>query len=189
MIYEPAEDSELLLECALKEVRRSDKVIEIGVGSGFVSEKLMNKCSLLIATDVSPFAVKEAKKKGIEVVRTDLVKGIKKRFSLVLFNPPYLELEEEFKRGDWIDKAIDGGKGGIEVICRFLDFLDELLEVGGRAILIVSSINTPHVFEEIGKRGFNYEVVGRKKLFFEELLALKITLSHHSENKHAGAGI
>jgi len=173
MIYEPAEDSELLLEVALKEIREDDEVIEIGVGSGFVSEKLIKKCKFLVATDISPYAVKESKKRGIEVVRTDLAKGIKKKFSLVLFNPPYLELDDELKMNDWIDKAIDGGKNGIEVMLRFLDCLNDLLDEDGRAILIVSSFNS-RVFEEIKKRRYVYSIIGRKKLFFEELLAVKI---------------
>jgi len=174
MIYEPAEDSELLLEAALEEIKEDDEVVEIGVGSGFVSEKLIDKCHFLLATDISPYAVKEAKKKGIEVIRTDLAKGIKKKFSLVLFNPPYLELEEELKFDDWLDKAINGGKNGVEVICRFLDSLAEILSKDGRAILIVSSINIPHIFDEIEKRGYRYSVIKRKKLFFEELFALKV---------------
>lgn len=42
-VYEPSEDSELLLEAALDEIGGEDEVIEIGVGSGFVSEKLKIK--------------------------------------------------------------------------------------------------------------------------------------------------
>ncbi|RLI72980.1 protein methyltransferase, partial [Archaeoglobales archaeon] len=162
------------LEAALDEICEEDEVIEIGVGSGFVSEKLKDKCKFLVATDISPYAVREAKKKGIEVIRTDLARGIKKRFSLVLFNPPYLELEEELKTGDWVDKAIDGGEKGVEIICRFLDYLDSLLNGKGKAILIVSSVNVPYVFDEIKKRGFRYEIVRQRRLFFEELFALKI---------------
>ena len=174
MIYEPAEDSELLLNAALKEIRRDDAVIEIGVGSGFVSERLKDKCGFLLATDISPYAVKEAKKRGIEVVRTDLAKGIKKKFSLVLFNPPYLELEEDLKYNDWLDKAIDGGREGVEVMCKFLDCLSDILTDSGRAILVVSSFNVPRIFDEINARGFNYSLIDRKKLFFEELYAVKI---------------
>ncbi len=176
MIYEPAEDSELLLETALREVRGGDYVIEIGAGSGFVAEKLLKKCRLLVVTDISPFAVKELKKRGLEVLRTDLAKGVKKIFTLVLFNPPYLELEEELKRGKLEDVAIDGGKGGLEVICRFLDSLREVMVEDGRAILIFSSLNAPRIFEEVLSRGFRYEIAGEKKLFFEKIFAMKIFL-------------
>ena len=174
-VYPPQEDSELLLETSLKEIEEDDEVLEVGVGSGYVSEKLKDKCRFLLATDISPFAVRVAKKKGLNVIRTDLVKGIKKKFTLILFNPPYLELSEEEKLGDWIEKAIDGGKHGIEVIVRFLDEVKDVLAENGRIILIVSSFNTPYVFKEIEKRGFKYEVAGTRRLFFEELYALKLT--------------
>ncbi|WP_457549678.1 HemK2/MTQ2 family protein methyltransferase [Archaeoglobus sp.] len=173
-VYPPAEDSELLLEVALREVKPKDEVLEIGVGSGFVAERLKEKCRFLLATDINPFACMMAKEKGIDVVRTDLVKGIRKGFTLILFNPPYLELDENEKRGDWLEKAIDGGKGGIEVVCRFLDFVRDVLDEKGRIILIVSSFNVPHVFEEIEKRGFRWKILAKRYLFFEELYALKL---------------
>ncbi|HIP25445.1 MAG TPA: methyltransferase domain-containing protein [Archaeoglobus profundus] len=174
-VYPPQEDSELLLETALMEIKKDDEVLEVGVGSGYVSEKLKDKCKFLLATDISPYAVKEAKKKGLNVVRTDLVKGIRKKFTLILFNPPYLELDENEKTGDWIEKAIDGGKHGIEVMVRFLDEAKEVLADNGRIILIVSSINIPRIFEEIKKRDFKFNIIKKRKLFFEELYALKLT--------------
>ena len=175
IVYPPAEDSELLLECALKEVKENDEVLEVGVGSGYVSERLKSMCRFLLATDINPFACKFARDKGIEVIRTDLVKGIRKKFTLILFNPPYLELDEYERVGDWLEKAIDGGKHGIEVMCRFLDEVKEVLdEKIGRIIMIVSSFNIPKIFEEIERRGFEWEVVGRRYLFFEELYALRI---------------
>ncbi len=188
-VYPPSEDSELLAEVALNEVKSDDEVLEVGVGSGFVSSKIKDKCKLLIATDISPFAVAESKRKNIEVIRTDLTKGLKKKFTLILFNPPYLELSECEKTGDWIEKAIDGGKHGIEVIKRFLDEVREVLdEEHGRIILIISSFNIPFVFREIEKRGFMYEILGNKKLFFEEIFALKIYLKRNT-GKAAGDGV
>ncbi|MEM0351316.1 MAG: methyltransferase [Archaeoglobaceae archaeon] len=175
MIYEPAEDSELLLKVALKEVKKDDTVIEVGAGSGYVAEKLLGKCSFLLTTDISPFAVRELRKKGLNVVRTDIAMGVKKKFSLVLFNPPYLELEEELKRDFWQDCAIHGGKGGMEVMCKFLDLLRDFMTDDGRAILIASSQNHG-IFDEIRKRGFVFEIVGEEKLFFEKIYAIKISL-------------
>jgi len=176
-VYPPQEDSELLLEVALKEVKPDDDVLEVGVGSGYVAEKLKDRCRFLLTTDISPYAVREAKKKGLNVIRTDLTKGIKKKFTLILFNPPYLELSDKEKRGDWLEKALDGGKHGIEVMVRFLDEVRDVLADHGRIILIVSSYNVPHIFEEIKKRGFEFEVVAERSLFFEDLYALKIASS------------
>lgn len=174
MIYEPAEDSELLLEAALKEIKPEDEVIEIGAGSGFVAERLKKKCRYILTTDISPYAARELRRKGLDVVMTDIARGIRKRFSLALFNPPYVELEDELKRGDWLDVAIDGGRKGIEVIRKFLDSLDEIMDDGGRAILIASSQNEPEVFDLIRDKGMEYEIIGEKEVFFERLYAIKI---------------
>ena len=177
MIYEPAEDSELLLEAALKEVRPEDEVIEIGAGSGFVAERIAGKCRWVVVTDISPYAVKVLREKGLDAVRTDIARGIRKKFTLVLFNPPYLELEDEVRREDWLDVAIDGGKGGVEVISRFLDSLPEIMDENGRAILIVSSQNEPQIYKLLEEKKISYEVVGKKELFFETLYALKLRAS------------
>jgi release factor glutamine methyltransferase len=172
-VYPPSEDSELLLEVALQELKKDDDVLEVGVGSGFVSSKLVGKCRLVIGTDISPHAVQKAKKSGVEVIRTNLVKGICKKFTLVLFNPPYLELEDFEKNGDWLEKAIDGGEKGVEIISEFLDEIIDLVGEEGRIILILSSNNLPHILEKIEKN-FYSKVIKHKKLFFEELLALRL---------------
>jgi len=172
-VYPPAEDSELLLEVAAEEVRGNDEVLEIGVGSGFVSSRLIGRCKLVIGTDISPHAVREAKSKGVEVIRTYLARGIKRKFSLILFNPPYLELDDLEKRGDWLEKAIDGGRYGVEVISRFIDEAGDFVRDDGRIILIVSSHNLPFIKEKLKSR-FYFRIAGRKKVFFEEILALRL---------------
>jgi len=173
-VYEPHEDSELLLECALSEVKENDAVLEIGGGSGFVSYFLMDKCKFLVSTDINPQAVKCMKKLGIEAVRTDLAEGIKGKFSLVLFNPPYLELHEEERKGDWIEKALDGGKHGSEITIRFLREIRENLDCDGRILLIATSQNLDHIRREMERLNYSFEIIGEKKLFFEELYCLKI---------------
>lgn len=175
-IYPPSEDSELLLEAALKEVRPEDDVLEVGVGSGFVSSQLMDKCKFLLGTDISPAAVKEARKKGIEVLRTRFSQGIDKRFSLILFNPPYLELKDKEKRNDWIERAIDGGKHGVEVTSRFLSEVKGVMKEDGRIILITSSTSFPFIESEIKYYGFVFQNLLKKRVFFEELYALRLQL-------------
>ncbi len=187
-IYPPSEDSELLLEAALQEVRMEDDVLEVGVGSGFVSSQLLDECRFLLGTDISPLAVRVARKKGVEVIRTQFAQCIEKKFNLILFNPPYLELEErekgeegdkgenESKGEDWMRKAIDGGKDGTEITSRFLSEVGDVLAPEGRIILIISSTNFPHIEKEIENCGFVYETLLKKRVFFEELYALKLRL-------------
>jgi release factor glutamine methyltransferase len=173
-VYPPGEDSQLLLEVALMEIKDDDEVLEVGTGSGYVAACLKGHCREIVTTDISPLAVKSAKREGLEVIRTDLFTGICRKFSLILFNPPYLELEDWEKRGDWLEKAIDGGKGGIEVLTRFITGLRQVMSNKGRAIVIVSSHTSDKVFRVIREEGFDYRIMARKKLFFEELYAVRI---------------
>lgn len=181
-VYPPSEDSELLLEAALQEVSVEDDVLEVGVGSGFVSSQLLGKCRSLVGTDISPPALNVASKKGVDVVRTQFAWGIKKKFSIILFNPPYLELEEREKEEtggkgeDWMRKAIDGGKHGMEITSRFLSEVEDVMTSEGRIILIITSNNFPYIEEEMDNRGFVYEILLKKRVFFEELYALKLHL-------------
>jgi release factor glutamine methyltransferase len=175
MIYPVSDDTELLLQAAIEEIREEDIVLEVGTGSGYVADKLRDKCRFMVVSDISPYAVARAKELGLNTVRADLLACFKKKFTLILFNPPYLELEEFERRGDWIEKALDGGKKGVEVMKKFIDQLDTALKEDGRAILIHSSINLPEIHMIIEKKGFVFEELKSKKLFFERLYALKIT--------------
>ena len=83
-VYQPAEDTRLLQRAALAEARPG--TMEIGCGSGFVSQELARKVARLIATDINPHAVRTARARGIEVVRADLFQGIKGKFDLILFD-------------------------------------------------------------------------------------------------------
>jgi release factor glutamine methyltransferase len=173
-VYPVAEDTELLLEASLGEVRKEDFVLEIGTGSGYVAKKISEKCRFVVASDINPFAVKKARELGLNVVRADLLGAFKRKFSLVLFNPPYLELEEFEKKGDWLEKAIDGGDKGLEIIRRFIGELDGVLMKEGRAILVHSSFNLPDIYDLIGEKGYRFQLLKEKKLFFEKLYAIKI---------------
>ena len=174
-VYPPSEDSELLLEVARREVRKDDVVLEVGTGSGFVAKGLRGLCRTIVATDISPHAVKAARDEGIDVVRTDLFSGLKRVFTLVLFNPPYLELEERERLGNWMDLALDGGRGGVEVALRFVERLNEVMLPEGRAVIILSSLSDLKAFLDFCSFRYNVEIAGKRKLFFEELYAFRLT--------------
>ena len=58
----------------------------------------------------------------------------------------------------------------------FLKQAKERLEKSGRIILISTSHNFERLKEEIKRLGYKFEVVRKRKLFFEELYALKIQI-------------
>ncbi len=173
-VYEPAEDSFLMIEAALREVKRSDIILEIGTGSGIVS-MFIKDIAQLIATDISPQAVKCAKLNGIDVIRTDLFEGInvnvKGKFDLIVFNPPYLPSEDQKTDRDvlW-----DGGPSGREIINRFLEQVKNYLTDEGRILLLVSSLTgIEQIIDKMKSLDFVVDEIMSEKHFFERLVVLR----------------
>jgi len=170
-VYKPAEDSFLMVEAVLKELHPSDRVLEIGAGSGIVSA-FIKEHAHVVATDISPYAVKCTKLNGIDVIRTDLFNGIRGKFDLIVFNPPYLPSEK--KIGDWLDFAWDGGEDGRETINRFLGQVKEHLTENGRFLLLASSLSgVESIMEKMTSLGLIAEELLSERYFFEQLVVLR----------------
>jgi release factor glutamine methyltransferase len=180
-VYQPAEDTYLLQRAALAEAKAEDLVLEIGCGSGFISQELTLRVARLIATDINPHAVRTANARGIEVIRADLFRGIKGRFDLILFNPPYLPTPKEERTGQWIDYALDGGESGRQTIDRFLGDLAGHMRPAGRALLLISSLTgLSEVRRTAAAAGLTAEVVAGERCFFERLYVLRLGIMHSS---------
>jgi release factor glutamine methyltransferase len=139
-VYPVEEDTLLLRDAAVSEVRPSDRVLEIGTGSGFIAASLVGSAMYVVGVDINPHAVRVAHACGIEVVQSDLFSGFRRAFDLVVFNPPYLPTTPDDRIDDWLELALDGGPDGRRTIARFIDGLGSVLARGGRALLLVSSI-------------------------------------------------
>jgi release factor glutamine methyltransferase len=179
VVYQPAEDTYLLLKVSMAEARGSDKVLEVGCGSGLISRNLVPRVRDVLATDINPFAVSMVKEYGIPVIRADLFRGIKAEFDLVIFNPPYLPTSEEEKTAGWMNFALDGGDSGRETIKRFFEDLGSHLTPGGRALILLSSLTGIAEVEKMayGLR-FDVSVMAIEKHFFEQLYILKLQSWH-----------
>lgn len=173
-VYQPEEDTCLLLDAALSEVKPGDRVLEIGTGSGTIAAELA-KVSDVVATDINPHAVSCAKTKHPDVVQNDLFRGIKGSFDLVVFNPPYLPTVPEDRIDDWLEYALDGGSTGRLVIMRFADEVDRVLASGGRILLLISSLTgLPEVRDLFFRKHFVSEIVLKRKVEDEDLYVLRI---------------
>jgi release factor glutamine methyltransferase len=174
-VYSPEEDTYLLLRAALAEARPEDSAIEIGCGSGLISRELAARVRSLLATDINPHAARAARAAGVEVVRADLFRGLRGRFDLVVFNPPYLPTAEE-RTSQWMNYALDGGESGRETIDRFLEDLRDHMAHGGRALLLISSLTGPgEVQEKAAAVGLDAREVAREGCFFEQLHVLRLS--------------
>lgn len=173
-VYPPAEDSFLLLRAALREVRERDRVLEVGTGSGYVAAGLADRAAAVVATDINPHAVRCARARGVEAVRTDLFSGLCGSFDLILFNPPYLPTMPEERIEDWLEYALDGGPTGRAVIERFIADLGRVLSPFGRVLLLVSSLTGPDEVRELfARRGFVSFIVDTEPLEGETLSVIR----------------
>ncbi|MDD1706589.1 MAG: methyltransferase [Methanoregulaceae archaeon] len=172
-VYPFEEDSRLLLEAAVAELRIGDRVLEIGCGGGRISASLPYQ-DFVLASDISPPAVRAARALGLEVVRTDLFTGICGKFDLVLFNPPYLPTMPEERCDDCLECALDGGSDGRSVIARFVEGVGSVLAPGGRFLLLISSLTgIREVRDMIAKAGFRSELVAKIRVEWEDLIVLR----------------
>ncbi len=173
-VYFPAEDSYLLLRAALREVRPTDRVLEVGTGSGYVAAGLLGRAAAVVATDINPHAVECARARGVATVRTDLFAGLSGPFDLILFNPPYLPTLPEERIDDWLEYALDGGPTGRAAIERFVADAGRVLSPFGRVLLLVSSLTDPGAVRELfAREGFVSFIVDEEALEGETLYVLR----------------
>ncbi|MCL7414580.1 MAG: class I SAM-dependent methyltransferase [ANME-2 cluster archaeon] len=173
-IYEPAEDSFLLVDALLENIRPGSHVLEVGCGSGIVSVFALERCVSVVATDINPHAVRCARLNGIDAVRTDLFAGIKGTFDMVVFNPPYLPTSEDERVGGWDDLMLDGGMSGRDIISRFVEEVGTHLKTNGQVLLLISSLTgINEVTSLMQDAGMSVEQVAESRHFFEKLVVLK----------------
>ena len=171
MIYAPSEDTYLMCKALEKNVpNKSSKILEVGVGSGYVLEFLKKRgFQNALGIDINPKAVEFCKKRKLKVIRSDLFSRVKDKFGIIIFNPPYLP---EDKREDKNSKlSTTGGKYGSEVINRFLSEAKIHLKKGGKIFLVTSSLT-----KRIDWKGYKKRKVGEKKLFFEKLNVWELSI-------------
>jgi release factor glutamine methyltransferase len=110
------------------------------------------------------------------VIRCDLFSGIRGRFDLILFNPPYLPTQPEERIEDWLEIALDGGATGRETIARFAASVGGVLAPRGRILLLISSLTgLLDVQNLFAGHGFTAEVVRQQAVEGEALFVLRVT--------------
>lgn len=176
-VYEPAEDSRLLAETAVERIE-DGSVLEVGIGSGYVADRIANETdATVLGSDISPEACFRAREEGIETVRGNLTRPfVADSFDVVLFNPPYLPTTPESEWDDPLEYALSGGPDGRKVIRPFLSDLGRVLRPGGRGYLLVSTLTDPEAVSKLAvDAGLATREIASESFPFERLVVLEIT--------------
>jgi len=179
-VYDPAEDSFLLLESL--RINPGDTVLELGTGCGLIALACALKGAEVLCTDINPFAVQLTRRNiernrpyligAVEIRKGDLFSVLKKRelFDVIICNPPYLPTKTREKTGGWFDVATDGGRDGLNVTKRFLEGVVAHLLPGGSAYFIFSSLSNRYTLERYLKKQRLSSSIVASRLFEGEQL-------------------
>lgn len=199
-VYEPAEDSFLLLdalEIKVSELKQKQHpiVCEIGAGLGIVSTFMKANIAphgVYLATDVNPTACStvletasaNSSRLGVlSALQMSLTSGIRRNVvDVLIFNPPYVPAEEVPSIPDsdlddtWLDLALLGGEDGMVVTWKVLNALDSILAPDGVAYILFCARNKPQdVAKSMTAQGWHVNTVIERKAGWEVLSLLEIS--------------
>lgn len=159
-------------------VGRDDEVLDVGTGSGVLAVVAARDAKHVVATDISPDAVRcardNARRNGVDVdVREgDLFSPLRpdESFDVILFNPPYMDGEAR----DLLGRALHDPDKSIAT--RFFAGAKAHLAEGGHLRVLYSSIADPRRFLEIAsEHGWVHRVVARERTLFETYRIYRMT--------------
>lgn len=166
MIYEPREDSFLLQKAVKQEIKPTDKVLDMGTGSGIQAITASEVSNNVTATDINPECIQQLSNPKIKTMQSNLFENIRGKFDLIIFNPPYLPKDPNEPKDSALTTT--GGETGSEIIVEFLKQAKDHLTKDGRILLLYSSLSGN--IEKIAKReNYNLNLIAREKLSFEEI--------------------
>ena len=186
-VYPPAEDTYLLLDAIA--IESSDIVLDVGCGVGLGTLVAASKARRVVSIDISHLAVRNTIQnlrnnglgQNVSIVQSDLFGGISNtaRFSMMMFNPPYLPADE---MNTEIDHAVIGGEEGTELTKRFVNEASFYIIQGGRVYIVVSTLaDIDAIIRTFNENNFQVEQVNEISLFFEKIQVLIGIFKGHKE--------
>ncbi|XP_023939952.2 methyltransferase N6AMT1 [Bicyclus anynana] len=187
-VYEPAEDSFLLIDALEKDLeylqlRKPTFCLEVGSGSGVVITALGMALpkALCFSTDINLKACNMTKSTAIrnnvllDSINMDLATGfVHHKFDVVIFNPPYVVTETNECGGCGIEASWAGGVKGREITDRLLHMIPKILTPNGTFYLLLIEDNIPlEVVQIMSTYNYKSETVITRKVRNEQQLVLK----------------
>lgn len=162
----PRQDTEILVEEALKYLKPGMRFLDLCTGSGCILLSLLLSCPEALGTgsDISRGALQTAEKNrdrlapGAVLVESDLFDGIEGVFDMIVSNPPYIrreelpDLMEEVRLYEPVS-ALDGHEDGLYFYRRIVGESPSYLKPGGRLYLEIGydqGVTVPQLLKEQG---------------------------------------
>jgi len=171
--------SKLLADVLMHELKEDDIVLDMGTGSGVLAIIAARRSARVYATDISlealATAILNAKINNvldkITFLKGSLFKPLGNlRFSLILFNPPYLYGTPR----STYERAIVGDP---YIIFAFLKEARDYLLPNGRILMTYSTISSIKLLSHMLKLlHYKCDIVSHKRLPFETIFVLRLTL-------------
>lgn len=173
----PRQDTECLVEEALKFLKPEMEVLDMCTGSGCILISLAHFCKLkrAVGVDLSKEALDVAEQNGnrlsiqkIEFVHSDLFDKVEGKFDCIISNPPYIAsdvietLEKEVKEYE-PRMALDGMEDGLFFYKKIISQASSYLKKNGRIYLEIGYDQAEDVSCLLKKNGFE-EVQVKKDL-------------------------
>ena len=186
-VYPPAADTYLLLDTIT--IKPTDSVLDVGCGAGLTTLAAASRALRVVSIDISLLAVRNTsanlRKNGlghnVAIVQSDLFIGLSNaaKFSMIMFNPPYLPEDDMNTK---MDHALVGGKDGSELTQRFVNEASSHLVEDGILYVIVSTLeDIDAIIRTFNENNFEVEQVNETPLFFEKIQVLKGIFKGHKE--------
>ena len=179
-VYGPGDDSYLLLDVLLHEPL-SGRGLEMGIGTGIIALHVSHFFDEFIGVDISPQAVALTRNNArinalesscVHFFTSDLFSHVSGDFDVIVCNPPYVPADEAIETLE--ELSYHGGPDGRQFIDVFLHTMPSFLASQGVVYLLQSSLAGIERTKEFLKiNDLSWEIIGRKKLFFEELVVFK----------------
>ncbi|XP_045777759.1 methyltransferase N6AMT1 [Maniola jurtina] len=187
-VYEPAEDSFLLIDALEKDLgylklKNPTFCLEVGSGSGVVITAfgIAFPNTFCFSTDINFKACIMSRSTAIrnkvllDAVNMDLVTSfVDEKFDVVIFNPPYVVTETNECGGCGIAASWAGGVKGREITDRLLHMIPKILTKNGTFYLLLIKENIPlEVVHIMSQYGYKSETVITRKVRNEQQMVLK----------------
>jgi release factor glutamine methyltransferase len=189
----PRQETELLVDKALEYLKarglEHPAVADVGTGSGAIAVAIASQLpgALLYATDSSRDAllVADANRRRhsvsdtVDLVQSDLLRGLQKRVNLIVSNPPYLRTGEMASLPGDVTReprhALHGGVDGLDVTRQLIHQAPSHLRPGGQLLVEIAPqqleavLQTSHEAFPGGRVSFARDLLGLPRVVIARL--------------------